>query len=789
MTFWRYFWRWARRIFLLLFIVGLVVGGLYVLSLDQKIRSEFIGDKWPEPSRLYASPTELFVGAPLQPTDLAAELKRLGYTQSERVQQAGTWRQAGRKLYIGKRPFVFWDGAEPYQRLEITFDSRGISALVDYDSRADVAIARLDPEMIGSVYPRGGEDRILVKLDDVPPMLVGILKAVEDRDFDEHIGVHFRGIARAIVTNISSGRMRQGGSTLTQQLVKNYFLTSERTLRRKAEEAVMAILLELRHEKSEILEGYINEVFLSQDGDRAVHGFGLASYYFFGKPLAEIETHQMALLVGMVKGPTAYNPLRRPEGALKRRNTVIAIMVSQGLVTKAEGELLGLKPLDVLPTPQVGTSRYPAFTQLVKRQLARDYNDEDLRSEGLRIFTTLDTRVQQATEQSIQEHLQARDPKTSAKLQAAAVLVNVHTGEVSAIAGDRDSRTVGFNRALDARRQIGSLIKPLIYLTALQRPFQYTLATPLDDSPLDVARPGQPSWRPKNYSGEFVGAVPLYRALAQSYNIPAIRVGMDLGADSINDVIQGLTVPPFAGEDPIDLLDDSQPSGYLGAVEMSPYQVAQIYNGLASGGFVTPLNAIRSVLTSADQPLDRYPLEINRRMDQKSVYLINQALQKVTTEGSARSLQWRLPDWLAVAGKTGTTNGTRDSWFAGFSGDKLGVVWVGDDNNASTGLTGSSGALPIWAKVFNATASEPYIGIPPENLMEATIEPESGLLWGSGCEQNVVLPFILDSAPTDKAPCTYLPQEGTGGGIGGHSDPVPPPPPAGTKPWWERLFD
>lgn len=789
MTFWRRFWRLLFRLALALFVLGLLVLAAYVFIMDQRIKNEFTGEKWPEPSRLYARPMELFVGAKLQPNEVAAELERLGYTKSERVQQAGEWRIAGSKMFIGKRPFKFWDGDEPYQRLEINFGNRSINGLLDYESRESVAIARLDPVMIGSVYPSGGEDRILVKLDDVPQLLIDTLIAVEDRKFWDHAGIDFRGILRAVYTNVRAGQMRQGGSTLTQQLVKNYFLTSERSLQRKASEAIMAWRLETHASKEEILEAYINEIFLSQDGDRAVHGFGLASYYFFGKPLSELEDEKIALLVGMVKGPSVYNPIRNPKNATGRRNVVLDLMVSQELITKERGEILRLKPLGVLPTPQVGTSRYPAFTKLVKRQLQRDYNAEDLRSEGLIIFTTLDTRTQEITEQAIQAHLDEKRSTTEAKLQSAAVMVDVHNGEVSAIVGDRDVRNVGFNRALDARRQIGSLVKPLIYLTALQNPYRYTLATPLDDSPLEVPRQGQPSWKPKNYTGEFVGNVPLYQALAQSYNIPAIRVGMDIGAEAVNDVIDDLTVPPFADENPIAQLNSNQPSGYLGAIEMSPYQVAQIYNSLASGGFVTPLNAIRDVLTADHQPLDRYPLEIDSRVDGKSVYLINQAMQKVTLTGSARSLTWRLPKF-AVAGKTGTTNSTRDSWFAGFSGDKLGVVWVGDDRNASTGLTGSSGALPIWAKVFKKVANEPYIGIPPEDIAEVAIEPSSGLRWGEGCADNVVLPFILDSAPAELAPCAYVETPSWGEPINGNAPtPTAPPPPSTTKPWWERLFD
>lgn len=748
-----FFWRWFWRLLGIVFVAALLFGGYYVVKLDYEIKTRFTGDKWPEPSRLYARPMDLFVGAPLSSKEVVAELKRLGYTRADRVTQAGTWRQVANTVYVGKRPFKFWDGEEPYRRLEIKFNKNTISSVVDYDTKESIVLTRLDPQMIGSVYPSGGEDRILVKLDEVPEQLVQTLLAVEDRKFYDHPGIDIRGIARAVVTNISSGKMQQGGSTLTQQLVKNYFLTNARTIRRKIDEAIMAWRLEMRFSKQEILEAYLNEIFLSQDGDRAVHGFGLASYYFFGKPLQELETHQIALLVGMVKGPSAYHPIREEDAALARRAVVLKTMVQQEIISEAEEKVATLKPLGVLPKPQLGTSRYPAFTSLVKQQLQRDYDSDDLRSEGLVIFTTLDTSTQAISERALAKHLDKLDPELGKQeLQGAVVTADIHTGEVTSLVGGRNARYVGFNRALTARRQVGSLIKPFIYLAGLQEPNKYTLATLLDDSELSIPQRGRAPWKPKNYTGRFVGPVPLYKALAKSYNIPAIRVGMDVGAAAVNNVLDALTVPVAADEKPIARLRDDRPATFLGTSEMSPYQVAQMYNGLASGGFVTPLNAIREVLTSDDQPLERYPLKIDQGMNADAVYLINAALKKVAEEGSASSTRRTLRN-ITVAGKTGTTNDTRDAWFAGFSANKLGVVWVGRDDNKRTRLTGSSGALPVWTSIMKEIAEVSYEGALPENIEQVTIDPQSGLRWAEGCNQSVSLPFLYGSAPVDYAPC------------------------------------
>ncbi|MFH2127214.1 MAG: transglycosylase domain-containing protein, partial [Pseudomonadota bacterium] len=557
-----------------------------------------------------------------------------------------------------------------------------------------------------------------------------------------------------------------------QQLAKNFFLTPERTLQRKFTEMVMALLLELHYSKNEILETYLNEVYLGQDGNRAIHGFGLAASFYFDKPLKELSVSQAALLVGMLKGPTYYSPRRNPKRALKRRNFVLQEMAEQGTLSKRQLAMAKAAPLGVVRRPPSGTSPYPAFLQLVYRQLKRDYRDQDLRSEGLRIITTLDPAVQRAAEQALSNRLarleKARRIKGGA-LQGAAVVTSTQNAEVQALVGGRDPRFEGFNRVLDARRPIGSLIKPVVYLTALQQPQRYTLATLLDDSPLVLKQKGTADYAPQNYDKEFHGQVPLVDALAHSYNVATVRLGLAVGIPKVMANLKRLgaerELPGFA-------------SSLLGAGELSPLEITQVYQTIAGGGFRTPLRAIRTVLTAQGEPLKRYPLKVEQESDAASLFLLTTAMQEVVRRGTARSLAHYLPPSLDIAGKTGTTDGLRDSWFAGFTGDRLAVVWVGRDDNQPTGLTGASGAMMVWGQAMAALDPAPLTLTPPDNLEWVWVQASSGLRSSRGCPGAVRLPFITSSAPTQSAGCG-------GGSVGDAVEEM------GTtvKRWFERIFD
>ena len=732
--------------FKLLLVLLLVMGG-YVVWLDIQVTTQFTGKRWSLPARVYARPLDLYAGQELTPEQLTAELDALHYRPVRSVQQAGQYSRNREVFHIMTRPFTFWDGEEPARNLRVTFAGATVSQLADSASGSTTALARLDPVLVGSFYPAHNEDRVLLQLDQVPVGLTNALIAIEDRGFYRHHGIAPHAILRALWANIRAGEVVQGGSTLTQQLVKNFFLTSERSLVRKLNEAIMAVLLELHYSKDEILEAYLNEVYLAQDGDRSINGFGLASYFYFERPLAELSVDQYALLVGLVKGPSYYNPWKHPDRALARRNLVLDVMADMQLISKDEAVRARTQRLGVGSVGRKAINTFPAFLDLVRRQLQTDYRDEDITSDGLTIFTTLDPQAQWQLERVLARRLAGLETSLgmeSGTLEGAAVVTSVQGGEVLALAGGRDPKFAGFNRALDAYRQVGSLLKPAVYLTALEQPQRYTLATLLDDSPLTYTARNGDVWAPGNYDRQNHGEVPLYQALAHSYNISTARLGLTLGVDKVIDTLRRLGVEQKL---------KPYPSLLLGAVEMSPLQVTRMYQTFASGGFATPLRAITAVLASDKTPLQRYPLNVKVAIEPGPDHLITTALLYVVREGTGQSIYQVLPADRNVAGKTGTTDDLRDSWFAGFTGDRLGVVWVGRDDNQPTGLTGSTGALRVWRDLFAGFNDSGWTQTQMDGIEYHWIDPATGLLADAGCQDAVQLPFITGSAPTENAPC------------------------------------
>jgi penicillin-binding protein 1B len=732
-----------------------VVFGAYVVYLDISIRTQFEGKRWAIPAKVYARPLELYPGAPLSADQFENELLVLNYNKTNMPSRSGSYWRNGDNFYVVTRHFVFWDGTEPSVPMRVRFHRRQVLSVEQAKTRDDLPLVRFDPAIIARIYPSHTEDRVLVQLKEVPALLIKALLAVEDRNFYEHGGISLRSIARAFVANLRAGGTVQGGSTLTQQLVKNFFLSNERTLTRKLNEAIMALLLEYHYSKDEILEAYLNEIFLGQDGRRAIHGFGLASHFYFDKSISNLNPQEIALLVALVKGASYYSPRRFPKRAMDRRNLVLDLLADEGDLSEHEAIEAKSKGLGVTKRAKSGVTSYPAFMDLVRRQLRRDYREEDLNSEGLQIFTTFDPLVQTESESAFTRRLsqlgKTRD-KEDAKLQAASVVVSVESGEVLSMVGGRNPRFAGFNRALDAVRPIGSLVKPAVYLTALSHPDKYNLATPLDDSPLTLELDNGDTWSPENFSKKSQGEVPLVMAMANSYNLSTARLGLEVGLPNIIETLKRLGVEreikPY-------------PSLLLGAVALSPWEVAQVYHTLASGGFRTPLRAIREVLTAKGEPLQRYPLSIQQVYDSTYVYLVTYAMRIAARYGTGRAIYRSLPDDLVVASKTGTSNDLRDSWFAGFTGDKLGIVWVGMDDNESTGLTGASGALRIWRDIFKKISLVSAMETQPPNIEMVSIDMTNGLRSGFGCSKTVELPFIVGSAPTEKSSCS----DDEGGGV------------------------
>lgn len=739
--------RWLKWMLLLL-TAGLLVFVTYLAYLDRIVSIKFDGKRWAVPARVYGRPLELFVGAPISTGQFEAELKLLGYKKVRSTRKAGEYSRDRNRFVVRSRAFTYWDGERPSQFLDVRFEGSNVVSLNDAGNGKRVAITRLDPADIGSIYPSHNEDRILIKHDDLPPMLVAGLIVSEDKNFYSHFGVDPKGIARALWANMRAGGVVQGGSTITQQLVKNFYLSSERSYLRKANEALMAILLERRYSKPEILEAYANEIYLGQDGQRAIHGFGLASQYYFGRNLSELELHQLALLVALVRGPSMYNPLRNPETARKRRNLILDQLLEAQFISATQRDQARARGLDTASGNSTASRKgVPAFIDLVRRQLHRDYAEEDLTSEGLRIFTTLDPWLQSVAEQSVASKLDQLEKNRglpAGKLEASVVVLSRENAEVIALVGGRRAHYAGFNRALDAVRPIGSLVKPIVFLEALGRPSQYSLVTMLDDRDISLKLPNGDVWTPGNYDRKAHGDVMLHTALARSYNLATVNLGLELGLERVAHRLKTFGVRrPFA----------SVPSILLGSIELSPLEVAQLYQGLAAQGFRTPVRAIRAVLSQDGTPLQRYPLTVDNIASADAVFLTNKVLQEVVSSGTGKSLNGIIDPAMKLAGKTGTTDQLRDSWFAGFSGDKVMVVWVGRDDNKSAGLTGSSGALPLWGDIMRRTHVLPLTLFQPDNVENIWVDRRTGLLSGPDCDDALALPFIRGSAPTVQSDC------------------------------------
>jgi penicillin-binding protein 1B len=739
-------------IFLVVAVGCLLLAVPYIMRLDEQITTRFEGRRWELPARIYARPLELYVGKTISVGDLKKELIQLHYIQRDIPEKSGEYSIQGNEVTLYSRPFHFPDAQQPATLIKLTVHDKTITTLSDPGSKEEVSMFRLDPVQYASIYPTDNEDRVLIKLADAPELLLKALLLVEDNHFYSHWGIRPTSIIRAALANLKAGKTVQGGSTLTQQLVKNLFLSNEQTIIRKVNEAIMSLLLEYHYGKDEILETYLNEVYLGQDGKRAIHGFAMASRFYFGRNLNELNPEQLALLVGIVKGASYYNPRQQPERAKLRRNHVLDTLASAQLVSQVETDHLKEKPLEVIQATPSGITLYPAFLELVRRQLARDYKDEDLRSEGLSIFTTLDPIIQQKAEESLVSELAAiekrKGEKSTSTLQGALVIASVDQGEVVAVVGDRVPRLTGFNRALDMKRPIGSVIKPAVFLTALARPESYNLLTTVYDSPIKVPMAGK-DWQPENYEHIFHGPLPLMQALIHSYNVATVQLGMELGLDSIIDTLRKLGIQEKI---------DAYPSLLLGAVDLPPIEVLQMYQTIAAGGYKTPLRAIIAITDQENNTLQRYPLTVEQTVDPGAVFCLTNALQAVTTMGTASGLQRLLPEGLTVAGKTGTTNDLRDSWFAGFSGMHVAVAWVGRDDNKPTGLTGATGALGVWAATMAGINTSPLQPQPPDTISWYYADISTGQIFNQKCDvaQETLLPFISNGLLPEVATCGKL---------------------------------
>ena len=754
---WRFFWK--------LSLILLVLFGAYIIYLDAQIKQHFSGNKWQVPAQIYARPLQLQKGEEITRKEVLDELKLLGYRRVNQIQGSGEYSVSQAAISIYRRAFHFPDGFQPLRQLAIRWNGARIASITDLQTDQSLQQVRLESWLVTRLASGSQEDRMLVTLEDVPPLLVKALTLTEDRDFYSHHGIAPLSIIRALLANIAAGRTVQGGSTLTQQLVKNLYLTRERSLERKIKEALMAIIIDARYSKDKIIQAYLNEVFLGQSGDMAVHGFGLASYFYFDRPVYELDETEIAMLVGMIKGPSYYNPRKYPERAIERRNLVLRLLLEGNELTSQQYELAVSRPVGIATGDSLATGKHPAFMTQVRKELQTILADPNIRESGVKVFTTLDIYAQRRAEQALTSTLDRLQPGREATLEGAMVVSDIGSGEVRALVGGRNVSFAGFNRALDAVRPIGSLVKPAVYLTALEQPAQYNLATPLEDRPLSLSDEHGDNWQPQNFDKTYRGSVPLIDALSLSLNVPTVNLGLELGIDNVAATLKNLGV-----KRPVPQV----PALTLGAVALTPFETNQIYQTIANNGAYRPLHTVSAIVSVNNRLMWRQAEYGEQRVNEESAYLLNYALYKVATEGTAKAIG-RTYDNINMAGKTGTTDDYRDSWFAGYDRNNLATVWVGNDENRSTGLTGSTGALPVFLAYQQLQEPKSLSRRFPNGLGIAHFDPVTGAVVTAGCQGSMSVPAVLDALPPAQ-------------GCVGQSGEKAPAKKAKEKSWWERLF-
>ena len=718
------------------------------IYLYHEVRKQFSGKLWEIPVHIYSNSFELYPNVQLASDRLEHRLQSLGYRKRTVAQNPGEYSVQEGVFNLVTRAFTFWDGHQKSKTVRLELKKERLASMVDSSSGQPINSLRLRPHLIGSLSQLTHEDRELLRIQEIPKLFLSTLIAVEDRNFASHYGVDFRGILRAAWANLKANRIVQGGSTLTQQLVKNVSEREERSYQRKLLEIATAFVLEQRLEKHEILEAYCNEVYLGQDGKRAIHGFGLGSHYFFGRPLAELDASEMALLVGMVKAPSSYHPLRNPERALKRRNVVLSVMREQNLLSEDEYFHAVRVPLNTISIEQRKSRNYGSYVDVVLRQMSKYLNEQEIANGNFAVYTYMDIEVQKAAERALSteiEALEKRQKMQPGTLQGAIVVVQPDTGQLIALVGGRRGYIGMFNRALDAHRPIGSLIKPFVYLTAFANGSDYTLATLLVDEPVTIPTKNKDErWQPQNFDEDYLGNLTALEAISRSRNIPTVRLGLKVGLKQVANQLNRFGIQTRT---PL------YPSMLLGISELSPLRVTQYYQILANFGYRVGLRAISTIGRSAGIAEKPSPMQADSVISSEYVQLILFALQEVVKNGTGKSLLNTFSSDLKLAGKTGTTDDFRDSWYVGMAGNLLAVVWLGRDDNQPTGLTGASGALKVWASMMNQLDLRPFQLNISSQLEFAQIDLDTGLIASQNCRNVKRIPFVRGTAPTSISNC------------------------------------
>ena len=701
---------------------GLVLGAWYLRQLEDTVTEKFEGRKWFFPSKIYSDSYLLYVGIDLRVEDLADKLRRLGYFETQGPpKRKGEYRVARGAVEIFLHDFAFPTEQREGVPVRLTIQGSTVARIENLATGKDMFDLELEPELVTGLYERIWQERKVVKLDDVPPLFVKAVLAVEDERFYSHSGIDPIGILRALWVNARSMSYQQGGSTLTQQLMKNFFLSDERTFSRKIPEAVMALIAERKYPKETILENYLNEIYLGQRGSQGIFGVSEAAQFYFAKPLSDLSVGESALLAGLIRAPNRLSPYRSTEAATKRRNVVLAKLFDQRVITRKQYDAAVREKLPARALVKV-TNDAPFYVDYLRRELDENYSHTVLTKEGLRIFSSLDLQLQRKAERALVEglkKLEAAHPALRRKtdddsLEGAIIVIRPQTGEIKAMVGGRNYQKSQFNRVFQAKRQPGSIFKPFVFLAALmyggQSGTRYTPDTVVNDSQFTWSYDGK-TWQPNNYNNDYFGAVTFRRALESSLNSATARVAQDVGIRRVREIAHRMgiqsSLPPV-------------PSLTLGSAEVTPLEVAVAFSTLANGGVRTRPLAVKLVMDQSAQPLEKRDVRVQQVINPQIAHVMNYLLKGVFDRGTATAAR-RMGFTRPAAGKTGTTNDYKDAWFVGYTPDLLAVVWVGFDGQSKLNLSGAEAALPIWTEFMkSATANMPVTDfVVPEPMVES----------------------------------------------------------------------
>jgi penicillin-binding protein 1B len=729
--------------YLILFLVLILSFFTYVFYLKVTITSKIEGKKWNLPSRVYAAPFGIYPGQTVEGGHLFSRLERLGYHPAPGgVRAKGDYSAHSDQIVIYLHDFPYPE--EPFQGwvLQLDLSYGKITRMSRADTHEEVFFQELEPELIAGFFENTWEDRTLRKLNEIPPSLIHAVIAIEDERFYQHHGIDPRSIFRAFLTNLRSKEILQGGSTLTQQLVKNFFLNQKRTFSRKINEVIMALIIENRYDKQQILETYLNEIYWGQKGSVGIFGIGKASQFYFDKEVKELTVGEAALLAGIIQAPNHLDPRRNYKKAIDRKNVVLRKMLDLRWISVEEYRTALTEKIQIREIPEGGHSA-PFFADLVRQQLSANYPASVLNTEGLNIFTTLDVEIQKMADEKLKKNLSLLEKSypalrsdPSKQLEGCLIAVSPHTGHLIALAGGRNYQVNQFNHATQAHRQPGSIFKPMVYLTAFEQAVKkgrsadtITPASLLDDSPVTLTADDK-SWSPQNYDKAFHGNVTVRTALENSLNVPTVKLALKIGLDSIIQSARNLGI-----ESPL----RPTPSLALGSYEVTPLEMVSAYEVIANQGMKAEIQTIKQVTDTHHKILEGKTLEMREAFSPQAAFLVTRLLQGVIENGTGKRVK-EMGFQRPAAGKTGTTSEYNDAWFVGYTPDLLTLVWVGFDQGEKINLTGASAALPVWVD-FMKEALEEFPGSdfsPPAHIRFVKVVPSTGLLWEPGCGPDLI---------------------------------------------------